>query len=186
MLSGDWGGTCRRQIGPCREDAGAIDLFTGSAPVLTMAAEAEADSAGDRLSLRELASELAGIAAGISAIAERSLLLDRDGFTAARMRTLLAARHRRSAAFGLEVVHPGWSLLLVLFRAHIEGRPVRMARLATEAHVTMTTMKRWMALLLGQGLAERRPDPAHSQGVLVALSAEGAERVRRQLIAEKW
>jgi len=186
MLSGDWSGTCRRQIGHCREDAGSAGFLIRSAPVLTMAAEAEAEWAGDRPGLRDLACELAGIAARISAMADRRLLLDQGGFTAGQIRTLLAARHKRSAALGVDVVHPGWSVLLVLFRAHVEGRPVRMARLATEAHVTMTTIKRWMVLLLGQGLAERRPDPAQPRGVLVALSAEGAERVRRQLIAEKW
>jgi len=124
-----------------------------------MAAEAEAESVGDRPGLRDLACELAGIAARISAIADRRLLLDRGGFTATQIQTLLVARHNRSAALRLDVVHPGWSVLLVLFRAHVEGRPVRMARLATEAHVTMTTMRRWMELFLDQGLAERAPRP---------------------------
>jgi DNA-binding MarR family transcriptional regulator len=111
---------------------------------------------------------------------------DRGGFAASRIRTLLEARHKRSAALRLDVVHPGWSILLVLFRAHLEDRPVRMARLATGAHVAMTTVMRWMRLFLDNGLAERRPDPARARGVLFALSADGAERIRQQLIAEKW
>lgn len=108
-----------------------------------------------------------------------------SAFTASRIRTLLEARRKRSAAFGLDLVHPRWSVLLVLFRAHLEGKPVRMARLATEAHVAMTTMMRWMELFLAHGLAERRADPKHPRGVLFALSADGAERVRRQLTAEE-
>jgi DNA-binding MarR family transcriptional regulator len=152
-----------------------------------MAAEAEAEAVGNRPSLRDLASELAGIAARMSAMAGRPhLLLDRGGFAAAQIRTLLEARHKRSAVLGLDVVHPGWSILLVLFRAHLEDRPVRMARLATDAHVAMTTTMRWIELFLDSGLAERRPDPARVRGVLFALSAGGAERVRQQLIAEKW
>jgi len=152
-----------------------------------MGAEAEAKSVGNRPSLRDLASELAGIAARMSAMAGRpNLLPDRGGSVASQIRTLLEARHKRSAALGLDVVHPGWSILLVLFRAHLEGRPVRMARLATEAHVAMTTMMRWMELFIAHGVAERRSDSGHARGVLFALSADGAERVRRQLIAEKW
>lgn len=152
-----------------------------------MVAVAEAETVGDGRNLRDLASDLSGIAARVSAIADRPhLLLDRGGVSASQIQTLLEARHRRSAALRLDVVHPGWSLLLVLFRAHLEGRPVRMARLATDAHVAMTTMMRWMAQFLAHGLAERRPDPTHARGVLFALSADGAERVRRQLIAEKW
>lgn len=123
----------------------------------------------------------------MSAIAGRPhLLLDRGGFAASQIRTLLEARHKRSAALSLDVVHPGWSVLLVLFRAHLEGRPIRMARLATDAHIAMTTTMRWMGLLLDNGLAERRPDPEYARGVLFALSADGAERVRQQLVAEKW
>lgn len=152
-----------------------------------MGADAEAEALGNRRNLGDLASELAGVAARMSAIASRpTLLLDRGAFAAAQIRALLEARHRRSAALRLDVVHPGWSLLLVLFRAHLEDRPVRMARLATDAHVAMTTTMRWIGLFLDNGLAERRPDPGRERGVLFALSADGAERVREQLIAEKW
>jgi hypothetical protein len=158
-----------------------------SARVLTMVAEAEAETVGSPRSLRDLASELAGIAERMSAIAtRRHLLPERGAFAALQIRTLLEARHKRSAALGLDAVHPGWGLLLVLFRAHLEDRPVRMARLATDAHVAMTTTMRWMGLFLANGLAERRPDPGHLRGVLFALSADGAKRVREQLIAEKW
>jgi len=144
-------------------------------------------SRGDRRGLRELASELAEIADQVSAIADwRDLVPDRGAFSAAQVQDLLDARHRRAAAVGLDLIQPGWTLLLVLYRAHLDGRPVRMARLATDAHVAMTTMMRWVELFISCGFAERRPDPAHARAVLLALSAEGAERVRRQLIAEKW
>jgi DNA-binding MarR family transcriptional regulator len=152
-----------------------------------VAVEAEAETVGSRPSFGDLASELAGIAARMSAMASRpNLLLERGASATSQIRTLLQARHKRSAALGLDLVHPGWSLLLVLFRAHLEDRPIRMARLATDAHVSMTATMRWTGLFLDDGLAERRSDPASARGVLFALSAEGVERVRRQLIAEKW
>jgi len=150
-----------------------------------MVADTEADVAEDRRSLQELAFHLAGIAERASALADREGL-ERDGeaLSSSQVRALLYARHRRSAALGFDIVQPGWSVLLVLLCAHLEGRPVRMARLATEAHVALTTLMRWMDLLVARGLAERRPDPVHKRGVLFALSTEGAERVRRQLGTE--
>jgi hypothetical protein len=73
-----------------------------------MVAEVEAETVGTRPSLRDLASELAGIAARMSAMAARPhLLLERGAFAASQIRTLLEARHKRSAALRLDVVHPG-------------------------------------------------------------------------------
>lgn len=151
-----------------------------------MAANTAADAIEDRRGLQELAFDLAGIAERASALADHEGL-ERDGeaLTSSQVRALLYARHRRSAALGFDIVQPGWSVLLVLLCAHLERRPVRMARLATEAHVALTTLMRWMELLVARGLAERRPDPVHKRGVLFALSAKGAERVGRQFGAEE-
>ena len=138
-----------------------------------------------RRRLRDLASELTHIAARLSAAAEGGERVPEGReIGAPHVQALLDARYRRSAAFGFDLVQPGWSLLLVLYGAHLEGRAVRMARLATEAHVAMTTMLRWTHLFVAHGLAERRADATHARGVLYALTAEGAERVRRQLEAE--
>jgi DNA-binding MarR family transcriptional regulator len=150
-----------------------------------MAANTDAGAVEDRRGLQELAFDLAGIAERASALADREGLEgDGEALSSSQVRALLYARHRRSAALRLDIVQPGWSVLLVLFCAHLEGRPVRMARLATEAHVALTTLMRWMEVLVARGLAERRPDPVHKRGVLFALSAKGAERVGRQLEKE--
>lgn len=139
----------------------------------------------DRRSLRELASDLARIAEQISAVAHnRDVPPDSGEFSAAQVQALLDGRLARAAAIGLDLVHPGWTLLLVLYRAHLDGRPIRMARLATEAHVAMTTMMRWLAPFLAHGLAERRPDPNHGRGVLITVTADGAKRIGRQLKEE--
>ena len=139
----------------------------------------------DRRGLSELASELAGIAEEISAIADRRDVVSHRGeFSGKQVQALLDTRHGRPAAIGFDPIHPGWTLLLVLYRAHLDGRPVRMARLATEARVAMTTMMRWVELFVAHGLAERRPDLMRRNGVLLALSGDGAERIQRQLHAE--
>jgi DNA-binding MarR family transcriptional regulator len=44
---------------------------------------------------------------------------------------------------------------------------------------------RWTERFLARGLVERRADRKDARGVLFALTADGAERVRRQLEAEK-
>ena len=125
-----------------------------------------------------MAEEVAVIAA------RREVLPDGGEFGADQVEALLDARHQRRAAMGLDPVHPGWTLLLVLYRAHLDGRPLRMARLATEARVAMTTMMRWVDLFLAHGLVDRRPDAGRRKGVLLMLSGDGAERVRRQLYRE--
>ena len=139
----------------------------------------------DRRDLGELASELAGIAEAVSAIADRRFAVPTRGqFGAAQVQALLDTRHARSKAIGIDPAHPGWTLLLVLYRAHLDGQPLRMARLATEARVAMTTMLRWVELFVAFGLVDRRPDPGRARAVLLALSGDGAERIRRQLHAE--
>lgn len=140
---------------------------------------------GDRRGLSELAAELAGIAGELAVIAARcGAVPDDGGFSAGQVEALLDARHQRRAAIGLDPVHPGWTLLLVLYRAHLDGRPLRMAGLATEARVAMTTMMRWVELFVAHGLVDRRPDASRRKGVLLGLSRDGAGRVRRQLHRE--
>jgi hypothetical protein len=40
-------------------------------------------------------------------------------------------------------------------------------------------------MFVAHGLAERPPDATHARGVLFALTAEGAARVRRQIEMER-
>lgn len=53
--------------------------------------------------------------------------------TARQVEAVQAARYARCAVFGADLADPGWSLLLALFRAYLEKRPVRLGRLATDA-----------------------------------------------------
>jgi DNA-binding MarR family transcriptional regulator len=139
----------------------------------------------DRRGLCELASDLDAIARRLAAIGEgRSAREVWAGLGTAEVSALLAARQARAEAFGLDLLHPGWSLLLVLLRAHLEAPGVRSTRLAEEAQLPSTTMLRWMELLLRAGLAERRPAADHPRGVLYALTPDGAERVLRQVARE--
>jgi DNA-binding MarR family transcriptional regulator len=64
--------------------------------------------------------------------------------------------------------------MLVLLLAELEGRRVRVSRVAEEARVAPTTGLRWIESLSAAGLIVREPDETRRQ-----LRA-GAERGRRR------
>jgi DNA-binding MarR family transcriptional regulator len=136
---------------------------------------------GSRTFREDLSLELTNVAALLAHIAERDARRREaaaDGrVTAGQIEVLIGARHARSAAFGLDLANPGWSVILELMRARLEDRPARMARLATDARVSLTTMLRWADLLRAAGLADRGPDPERKGGVVFTLNGAGAEAV---------
>ena len=94
--------------------------------------------AGDaQAALKEISLELQFIAGALADIALPAP--DYSGanapapVTARQVAALLAARARRAAAFPLPVADPHWTLLLALFRAHLERRPLRPAAAADRA-----------------------------------------------------
>lgn len=89
-----------------------------------------------------------------------------------RVEAAIAARHARSAVFGLDLNNPGWSLMLELYRARIEGREPRAARLATDARLSMGTLARWRRRLIAGGWAE---PPAPDRPGRLALTDTAAE-----------
>ena len=91
-----------------------------------------------------------------------------------QVEAVIAARHARSAAFGLDLSNPGWSLLLELFRAHLEQRAAQLTRLHVDARVAPTTLLRWIDHLVDAGLAERQRARRSAGGVKIALTSAGA------------
>ncbi len=148
----------------------------------------QSQSAG-RTFLEDLSGELTGLAVMLAQFAERDALpreTVRDvALTPRQVCAMIGARHARSAVFGLDLANPGWSLLLELFRAHLEDRPAKMARLATDVRVASTTMLRWIDLFCKAGLAERLPDPRHDRGVILRLTPAGAEAMHDHFAAVK-
>lgn len=106
---------------------------------------------GDGTFLEALSEELGGFSARLSRYAaeekKRRQTAARARITPAQLRALLAARYDRSERLGMDLVHPGWSLLLELFRAALERRPARMARRAADARVPSTSALRWIERL---------------------------------------
>ena len=93
----------------------------------------------------------------------------RGTVTARQVAALLAARARRAAAFPLPVADPHWTLLLALFQAHLERRPLRPAAAADRAPLHR---------LLALGLA------AETRGAWT-LTPDTAQALRRHLDDER-
>ena len=101
-----------------------------------------------------------------------------------RVRALIHVRRFRPLHFGAAFAgHSGWSLLLELFAAMLEGRPHSPASLAESCGVAGTTMLRWLARLEAAGLAIRRPDPEDGRRALIELTPRAARSMHEYLSA---
>lgn len=98
----------------------------------------------------------------------------------AAIRSIIAARRLRDDILGPGIGDAGWLLLLELYAAHLAGRPRRVSRLV-EDFVAPATVNRWLIALAKRGLLTRRASPYCERGVLVALTDEGAKRLRDYL-----
>lgn len=137
--------------------------------------------------LEELSEELGAVAATLTRYAQkekrRRQAAARERITAAQLRAVLAARYARSERLGMDLANPGWSLMLELFLAQLEKRPVRVARIAADARVPTTTALRWIEAFVAAGLVRRDPHPEHEGVHLVALTDAGAEAMEDHFIA---
>ena len=141
----------------------------------------------DRTVLDDLSLDLTSLAAMLAQYAERDRKRRsreaRDRVTSNQVRTLLAARRGRTARFGHDLSHPGWSLLLELFSADLEQRPVNLAQLATAAGVARTTTLRWVRELSASGFVRRAPAPDAAGGAEVSLTDAGRDAMEAQFVA---
>jgi DNA-binding MarR family transcriptional regulator len=134
---------------------------------------------GGQTFLEGLSEELGAVSVRLARYAEeekqRRQAAARERVTAGQVRAVLAARYARSERMGLDLANPGWSLLLELFRAELEKRPARLARVAADARVPGTTALRWVDALAGAGLVRRDPHPEHEGVYFLALTDAGSE-----------
>jgi DNA-binding MarR family transcriptional regulator len=94
----------------------------------------------------------------------------------------LALRRRRNEVLGQELFgEPAWDMLLDLFVAHEEDRPLSVGRLCSAAGVPESTARRWLATLESHGTVVRTSDPADACSELVLLTAAERDRLVRFL-----
>jgi hypothetical protein len=138
-------------------------------------------------SLELLALDACRLAAGLAEAAETERLRRTAGhggiaITARFVRTLIAARRLRPQLLGPEFApEAGWSVMLCLYVAHLEGWTLTQATLTKAAAAPGATVTGRLAALEAEGLIEPRPDPDRARGTLVSLTDEAAGRIHDYL-----
>jgi hypothetical protein len=96
-------------------------------------------------------------------------------------RKTYALRRKRAAIFGNADLfgEPAWDILLDLFIAHGEGKPVSVSSACIGSAAPATTGLRWLAVLADEGLILRESDPQDQRRVLVRLSPSGLAAMTR-------
>lgn len=153
-------------------------------------------SAADGAVLQPLAEELLAIAARLRraaalagapplpAAAARSAASAPSSLLALA-RKIYALRRKRAAIFGEADLfgEPAWDILLDLYIAHGEGKPVSVSSACIGSAAPSTTGLRWLGVLVDVGLVLREHDPADQRRVLVRLSDQGKAAMERFLAA---
>lgn len=85
---------------------------------------------------------------------------------------------RRFAATGIwsELTMREYDVLYTLSKC---GAPVRLSELNEHVLLSQPALSRMVDRLVARGLVERAPDPRDGRGVLLSLTAAGAEQQRR-------
>lgn len=94
----------------------------------------------------------------------------------------LKARRRRQEIFSSELfADPAWDILLDLFVADAERRPVCVSSACIASGVPSTTALRWIKKLEEQRLIERHADAHDGRRQFVSLTRTGRAQVREWL-----
>ena len=138
-------------------------------------------------SLELLALDAVRLGAGLVAAAEAEKLRRLSGhggipISARFVRGLIAARRLRQERLGPEFApEPGWSVMLALYVARLEGWTLTQAGLTQAAAAPAAMIVGRLAALEAQGLVERRPDPDRARGTIVTLTEAAARRMHDYL-----
>jgi hypothetical protein len=158
----------------------------------------ECGTAEQQAVLDPLADELMAIASRLrnaALLSERDYaVIDRPSPRAGRgsrthlalARKAYALRRKRAAIFGNPDLfgEPAWDILLDLFIAHAEGKPVSVSSACIGSAAPATTGLRWLGVLADEGLILRENDADDHRRVLVRLSSAGLAAMERFFDAE--
>lgn len=140
--------------------------------------------------LHPLADELLAIAGRLRNAAEgapvrseggalRAIRPSRSHLALARM--VYNLRRKRATLFGNHDLfgEPAWDILLDLFIAHSEGKPVSVSSACIGSASPPTTGLRWLGVLADEGLVVRENDPEDHRRVMVRLTRAGITAMER-------
>lgn len=99
-------------------------------------------------------------------------------------RGIYDSRRLRARVFSAELLfgEPAWDILLDLFIAELEGKPLSVTAACIGAAVPTSTGLRWLAILEDQGLVRRENDPRDARRVFLHLTEDGFERMTSYLL----
>ena len=177
----------------------AVAVLTGTGRRMRKYRLNEGESGDQMLALHRISNELADFARTLARIAEqddRAERVVRDkpvGFTPApagltdifgrkpqisatkqaNIRTIIKLRRMRDRFFDPALfADPGWDILLDLYAAQQEEKPVSVSSLCIAAAVPPTTALRWITNMTEAGLLVRVQDRDDARRVFIELSAE--------------
>lgn len=135
--------------------------------------------------LQPLADELVAIAARLRDVAaspahtQRTQRSERRYLALARQ--AYALRRKRAAIFGNPELfgEPAWDILLDLYIAHADGKPVSVSSACIGSASPPTTGLRWLGVLADEGLVVRENDADDHRRVLVRLTRAGITAMER-------
>lgn len=92
-------------------------------------------------------------------------------------RKVYSLRRKRSLVFGNHELfgEPAWDILLDLYIAEDEGKPVSVSSACIGSASPPTTGLRWLGILAEKGLIVREHDPEDQRRVLVRLTDKGLQ-----------
>ena len=74
---------------------------------------------------------------------------------------------------------PAWDMLLDLYAAQLERKPVSVSSLCIAAGVPTTTALRWIKAMTDDGLLVRKDDPQDGRRILIGLSESAGDALAR-------
>ncbi len=92
-------------------------------------------------------------------------------------RKTYALRRKRTGIFGTVEIfgEPAWDILLDLYIAEFENKPVCVSSACIGSSSPPTTGLRWLGVLSDQGFVERQHDPNDQRRILVRLTQRGVD-----------
>lgn len=99
-----------------------------------------------------------------------------------RARNILKMRRERERLLDRRLFgEPSWDMLLELYVAHCDGKPVTVSAIAQASAAPTTTGLRYINLLVEAGLVERTKAVQDRRTILVTLTAEGLAAIEKLL-----
>lgn len=97
-----------------------------------------------------------------------------------RIASYLAMKRKRATTFGHDLFgDPGWDIVLDLYVAGVQGRPVSVSSSCIAAGTPPTTGLRWVKQLVRDGLVVRAGDTADGRRSFLSLSAAARAAVEQ-------